>query len=79
MAISNSFSRLTEYYTRHGFGATIRRAGLAVKRALFSNRMVVFYCDLAMQTTAPVNIPSSLKVERLRSYCGTQPSRICRK
>ena len=46
MAISSSFSRLTAYYTRHGFVATIRRAGLALKRALFASRMVVFYCDL---------------------------------
>lgn len=68
MSIANSISRLTAYYTRHGFGATIRRFDLALKRALFASRMVVFYCDLGKQTTAPVNIPSSLKVERLRSY-----------
>jgi ribosomal protein S18 acetylase RimI-like enzyme len=68
MAISTSISRLRAYYTRHGFGATIRRAGLALKRGLFSSRMVVFYCDLGKQTTAPVNIPSSLIVERLRTY-----------
>ncbi|MGD0966470.1 MAG: GNAT family N-acetyltransferase [Candidatus Acidiferrales bacterium] len=68
VAISNSISRLTAYYRRHGFGATIRRAGLSFKRGLFSSRMVVFYCDLAKQTMAPVNIPSSLKVGRLRSY-----------
>lgn len=73
MTISNSISRLAAYYTRHGFGATIRRAGLAVKRALLSNRMVVFYCDLARQTTAPVNIPSSLKVQRLRIYTELNP------
>ena len=73
MGIANSISRLTAYYTRHGFGATMRRAGLAVKRALFSSRMVVFYCDLGKQTTAPVNIPSSLKVERLRSYAELSP------
>jgi ribosomal protein S18 acetylase RimI-like enzyme len=68
MAISTPISRLTAYYTRHGFGATIRRTGLALKRALFSSSMAVFYCNLANQTTAPVNIPSSLKVERLRRY-----------
>lgn len=68
MAIPTSISRLTAYYRRHGFGATIRRAGLAVKRALFSNRMVVFYCDLAKQTTVPASIPSPLDVERLTSY-----------
>jgi ribosomal protein S18 acetylase RimI-like enzyme len=68
MGISSSISRFTAYYTRHGFGATIRRAGLSFKRKLFSNRMVLFYCDLAKQTTAPANVPSSLKVERLRSF-----------
>lgn len=73
MAISISISRLTSYYKLHGFGATIRRAGLAVKRAVFSNRMVLFYCDLAMLTKAPANIPSSLKVERLRSYPELSP------
>jgi ribosomal protein S18 acetylase RimI-like enzyme len=73
MGIANSISRLTEYYKRHGFEATIRRAGLAARRAVFSSRMVVFYCDLAKLTTAPVNIPSSLRVERLRSY-----SELCR-
>ncbi|MFI5092210.1 MAG: GNAT family N-acetyltransferase [Candidatus Acidiferrales bacterium] len=73
MGIANSISRLAAYYTRHGFGSTIRRAGLAVRRALFSNRMVVFYCDLAKQTTAPVNIPSPLKVERLSSYAELNP------
>jgi hypothetical protein len=73
MGIANSISRLADYYTRHGFGSTIRRAGLTVRRALFSNRMVVFYCDLAKQTTAPVNIPSPLKVERLSSYAELNP------
>jgi len=68
MGLTNSISRLTDHYTRHGFIATIRRAGLALRRALFASRMVVFYCDLSKQTTAPVNIPSSLTVERLRSY-----------
>jgi len=68
MAISTSISRLTSYCTRHGLGATFRRAGLAARRALFSSRMVVFYCDLGRLTAAPPNIPSSLKVERLRNY-----------
>jgi len=68
MSIANSISRLTSYYSRHGFGATIRRGGLAAKRGLFSSRMVVFYCDLIKLAMPPVNLPSSLKVERLRSY-----------
>jgi ribosomal protein S18 acetylase RimI-like enzyme len=68
MGISSSISRLTDYYKRHGFVPTMRRANLAVRRAFFSSRMVVFYCDLAKQSTAVVNIPSSLRVERFQSY-----------
>ena len=68
MGISSSISRLTDYYKRHGFVPTMRRANLAVRRALFSSRMVVFYCDLAKQSTAVVNIPSSLRMERFQSY-----------
>jgi ribosomal protein S18 acetylase RimI-like enzyme len=73
MAISTSISRLSSYYTRHGFGATLRRAASEIKRALFSNRMIVFYCDLAKQTTAPANMPSPLKVERLSNYVELSP------
>jgi len=70
MGLSNSISRLTDYYRRHGLPATMRRASLALKRTLFSSRMAVFYCDLGTQSTAAVNIPNSLKVERLKSYAG---------
>jgi hypothetical protein len=68
MAILGSISRLAAYYARHGLQATIHRIGLAVMRTLFSGRMVVFYCDLPKQTVTPVNLPSYLKVERLRNY-----------
>ena len=67
MTTPASISRLAYYYTRHGLGATIRRIALAVKRALFSNRMVLFYCELSAQTSGPADSPSSLKVERKRS------------
>lgn len=67
MSISSSISRFTAYYTSHGFRATIRRAGVALKRGLFASRMVVFYCDLPRQTVRPVHIPSSMRVDRLRS------------
>jgi Acetyltransferase (GNAT) family len=73
MAISNSISRLAAYYARHGFAATLRRGRLAVRRALFASRMVVFYCDLGNQTAAQINIPNSVKVERLRSYPELSP------
>jgi ribosomal protein S18 acetylase RimI-like enzyme len=67
MGISASISRLGAYYTRHGFVATIRRAALAARRALFSNRSVLFYCDLATQSAPPADLPSFLKVERKKS------------
>jgi ribosomal protein S18 acetylase RimI-like enzyme len=68
MGISSSISRLTDHYRRNGFWGTIRRSGLSVKRALFANRMILFYCDLAKQTAAPANVPGSLRVERLRDH-----------
>jgi ribosomal protein S18 acetylase RimI-like enzyme len=68
MGIASSISRLGAYYRRNGVWGTIRRSGLSIKRALFSNRMVLFYCDLAKQTAAPATLPSSLRVERLRTY-----------
>jgi ribosomal protein S18 acetylase RimI-like enzyme len=67
MSVANSISRLTTYYTRHGFRATIRRAGVAMKRSLFSGRMVVFYFDFGKQTLRDLAIPSSVKVDRVRS------------
>jgi hypothetical protein len=65
MGISKSISRVTDYYSRHGFEATARRAGLGVKRSLFAGRMIVFYCDLTKPTARAVNIPSSMRVDRL--------------
>jgi ribosomal protein S18 acetylase RimI-like enzyme len=67
------FSRLAAYYTRHGLWATIRRAGLAIRRALFSNRMILFYCDLHRQTSPPADLPSFLKVERKTSAAELSP------
>jgi ribosomal protein S18 acetylase RimI-like enzyme len=66
MAISTSISRLTAYYRRHGFGATIRRAGLAARRALLSGRTVLFYSDLSTQSSPTLVLPGFLKVERCR-------------
>jgi ribosomal protein S18 acetylase RimI-like enzyme len=62
-----SFTRLKEYYTRHGFRPTIRRAILALRRALFANSMVVFYCDLDKQNLPPVALPSSFQIQRVTS------------
>lgn len=64
MSLSTSILRLRDYHARNGFRATIRRAALAAKRALFSSRSVLFYCDLSTQITAPADLPSFLKIER---------------
>ena len=67
MSVSNSISRLTAYYQRHGLAATIRRSQLAGKRAIFASRMVVLYCDLDERRLPHVNIPATLRVERVRA------------
>jgi hypothetical protein len=73
MAISAPISRLTAYYAGHGFGATVRRAGLAAKRALFSSRMALFYCDLSALGSPAKDLPSSLRVERHKSQTDLSP------
>ena len=67
MEISTPLLRFTAYYSRHGFGATIQRTALAIRRSLFANRAVIFWCDLSQEATLPEGLPPSLKVERLRS------------
>lgn len=73
MGVASSISRFTAYLKRHSFGDTIRRAGVELKRALFSSRMVVFYCDLAKQPNAPPRISGSLQLERLTSHSDLRP------
>jgi hypothetical protein len=68
MAISDFISRLAAYYKLHGLGPTIRRAGVGVRRALNSNRMLVFYCDLTKLKASPASLPSPLKIERVRGH-----------
>jgi Acetyltransferase (GNAT) family len=67
MRVSNSVSRLTDYYGRHGLRTTIRRAGLAGRQALFANRMVVFYCNLDEQRLRPISVSSTLAVKRVNT------------
>jgi len=73
MSISDSISRFTSYYSRHGFSGTLRRATLTCKRTLFANRMVVFYCDLSSYTADSTTIPSSLAVHRLTKATELDP------
>jgi len=65
MSIPDAISRLTDYYSRHGFVATVHRALVAAKRALFYNRMVLFYYDLADGISDTSVFPSAIKVERV--------------
>jgi len=67
VGVSNSISRFADYYRRHGLMATIRRAGLAGRRALFRNRMMVFYCDLDIPRPRSVSISETLTVERVET------------
>jgi ribosomal protein S18 acetylase RimI-like enzyme len=73
MSVSSSISRVTDYFKRNGLRATLRRLGLAVKRALFSSRMVLFYCDLPTLGWQQVEMPSSLKVERHTNQTDLSP------
>lgn len=38
--------RVIRFYVQHGLWATLRRVAVSARRALFANRMVLFYCDL---------------------------------
>lgn len=76
MEISSSISRLGDYYTRHGLVETIRQAGLAARRAFFSSRSVLFYCDLATQAAPPADLPGFLKVERKKSAAELSPEEM---
>jgi ribosomal protein S18 acetylase RimI-like enzyme len=64
MSISNTFSRITDYFKRNGVWATVRRVGLATRRSLFSSRMILFYFDLSTPGAPTADLPSSVKVER---------------
>ncbi len=72
--MSNQITRIAGYYRRHGLKDTINRAVVAFRRALFSNRMVVFYCDLTKLKASTVNIPASLRIERLTRYAELAPA-----
>jgi hypothetical protein len=64
MSISSSISRFTVFFKRNGLRATARRLGLTARRALFSSRSVLFYCDLSTLSSPTADLPGSLTVER---------------
>ena len=76
MSISNSISRLADYHRRHGLAATLRRAWLAGKRALFAGRMAVFYCDLDARKLPQVKLPNAVRVERLHALAELSAGRL---
>lgn len=73
MSISSSVSRVTDYLKRNGLRATVRRVGLAARRALFSSRSVLFYCDLSALKPSAADLPSFLKVERHTNQAHLSP------
>jgi hypothetical protein len=73
MSMSSSISRLIVYFRRNGLRATARRVSLAARRALFSSRMVLFYCDLLGISSPAEDLPKSLKIEQHRSPTGLGP------
>jgi GNAT superfamily N-acetyltransferase len=76
MSFSTSIARVTEYYRRHGLAATLQRAGVGAKRALWTRRMVVFYCDLRERTPHPMAPPVTCSVRRIRSLAELGPDRF---
>jgi ribosomal protein S18 acetylase RimI-like enzyme len=73
MSISSSVSRGTDYFKRNGLLATLHRAGLAARRALFSSRMVLFYCDLSTLKPTTADLQSLPKVERHTNQIDISP------
>jgi ribosomal protein S18 acetylase RimI-like enzyme len=67
MTVSISISRFANYLKRNGLRATVRRGGLAVSRALRSNRTILFYSDLAGRTSRAEECPTFLEVQRKRA------------
>jgi hypothetical protein len=74
MSISASFTRLIEYQRRHGFRVTLRRAGVAARRAILARNMVVFYCDLGK--LRPILAPAGCCVRRVGSLAELGSDRL---
>lgn len=66
MALTDSISRLVNYYERHGLGATFQRTSLFLRRLFSFNRFVVYYYDLT-RTSLLRNWPERLAVARVTS------------
>jgi len=68
MSFSTVIYRLAVFHRRHGFWATVKRTGLAVRRSLISHQTVLFYCDLQGKVLQPASLPNSVEVQQKRSY-----------
>src|ERR1017187_3659235 len=69
MALTDSISRLVNYYRRHGFRSTLQRARLFLRRLFSSHRLVLFYYDLSRSgsSSSARNWPDHLTVARITS------------
>src|SRR6202167_4017533 len=73
MSVVDPIARVAEYCRRHGFAATLSRAGIAAKRSLFASRMVVFYCSLDDRRLSQRHPSQAGKVRRLTSLAELAP------
>ena len=73
MSVSDSISRLAIYYKRNGCRETCRRAARALSRTLFSNRMVLFHCDLSTLSSSATELPRYVRVERKKNEADVRP------
>jgi ribosomal protein S18 acetylase RimI-like enzyme len=69
MAFSDSISRLTNYYRRHGLTGTVRRTKVFLRRFFSSNRLVIFYYDLSRggPISSQGNWPDHITVVRIKN------------
>ena len=67
MAVTESISRLINYYERHGFGATLQRGRVFLRRCFLSRRFIVYYFDLSKNGSVSLvqNWPENLTVTRV--------------
>jgi ribosomal protein S18 acetylase RimI-like enzyme len=67
MAVTESISRLINYYERHGFGATLQRSRVFLRRLFLFRRFVVYYFDLSKNANVSLvqNWPEHLTVTRV--------------
>jgi ribosomal protein S18 acetylase RimI-like enzyme len=73
VAIVEPFSRVSVFFKRHGFRATLRRSVVSLRRLLSSNRMVVFCYDFPKSCSKTTNSSDDLKFERKRNQSEIAP------